>query len=63
MKYGFMALFISMGKSAELGGEMGLPILYFSLLADSDHVGHGIISIPMLAKARNNIVAEKEFTE
>jgi hypothetical protein len=32
MKYGFMALFISMGKSGELGGEMGLPILLFLCL-------------------------------
>ena len=24
MKYGFMALFLAMGKSAEFGGEMGL---------------------------------------
>lgn len=31
MKYGFMALFISVGKSADLGGEMGLTYSFISL--------------------------------
>jgi hypothetical protein len=36
MKYGFMALFISMGKSGELGGEMGLTYSFISIaFADS----------------------------
>jgi uncharacterized protein (TIRG00374 family) len=56
MKYGFMALFLAMGKSSEFGGEMGLtysfispPLQIFVMLI------MGLISIPMLAKARNNI--------
>jgi len=64
MKYGFMALFISMGKSGELGGEVGLTYSFISLpLQICIMLVMGLISIPMLAKARNNIVAEKEFTE
>ncbi|WP_394665922.1 lysylphosphatidylglycerol synthase transmembrane domain-containing protein [uncultured Chryseobacterium sp.] len=64
MKYGFMALFISMGKSGELGGEVGLMYSFISLpLQICIMLVMGLISIPMLAKARNNIVAEKEFTE
>lgn len=64
MKYGFMALFISMGKSGELGGEVGLTYSFISLpLQICIMLVMGLISIPMLAKARNNIVAEKEFAE
>lgn len=64
MKYGFMALFISMGKSGELGGEVGLTYSFISLpLQICIMLVMGLISIPMLAKARNKIVAEKEFTE
>lgn len=62
MKYGFMALFISMGKSAELGGEMGLTYSFISLpLQLVLMLIMGGISIPMLAKARNNAVENKEF--
>lgn len=64
MKYGFMALFISMGKSGELGGEIGLTYSFISLpLQICIMLVMGLISIPMLAKARNKIVAEKEFAE
>lgn len=64
MKYGFMALFISMGKSGELGGEVGLTYSFISLpLQICIMLVMGLISIPMLAKARNTIVAEKEFAE
>ncbi|MBT2623025.1 MULTISPECIES: lysylphosphatidylglycerol synthase transmembrane domain-containing protein [Chryseobacterium] len=57
MKFGFMALFISMGKSAELGGEMGLTYSFISLpLQIVIMLVMGLISIPMLAKARNNRV-------
>lgn len=57
MKFGFMALFISMGKTAELGGEMGLTYSFISLpLQISIMLVMGLISIPMLAKARNNRV-------
>jgi glycosyltransferase 2 family protein len=62
MKYGFMALFISMGKSANLGGEMGLTYSFISLpLQIFIMLTMGLISIPMLAKARNKAVAEKEI--
>lgn len=64
MKYGFMALFISMGKSAELGGEMGLTYSFISLpLQITIMLVMGLISIPMLAKARNKITADIEFKD
>lgn len=54
MKYGFMALFISMGKDAELGGDMGLTYSFISLpLQIVIMLTTGLLSIPMLAKARN----------
>ncbi|WP_426279119.1 lysylphosphatidylglycerol synthase transmembrane domain-containing protein [Chryseobacterium sp. S-02] len=63
MKYGFMALFISMGKSGQLGGEIGLTYSFISLpLQIIIMLLMGLISIPMLAKARNKAVAEKKFT-
>ncbi len=62
MKYGFMALFISMGKSADLGGEMGLTYSFISLpLQITIMLVMGLISIPMLARARNKAVSDKEF--
>lgn len=64
MKYGFMALFISIGKSGEVGGEVGLTYSFISLpLQIFIMLVMGLISIPMLAKERNKIVAEKEFAE
>ncbi|WP_210150785.1 lysylphosphatidylglycerol synthase transmembrane domain-containing protein [Chryseobacterium scophthalmum] len=57
MKYGFMALFLAMGKSAEFGGEMGLTYSFISLpLQIVVMLVMGLISIPMLAKTRNNII-------
>ncbi len=62
MKYGFMALFISVGKSADLGGEMGLTYSFISLpLQIVIMLVMGLISIPMLAKARNEAASKKEF--
>jgi len=62
MKYGFMALFISMGQSGQLGGEIGLTYSFISLpLQIVIMLVMGLISIPMLAKARNKVVTEKEF--
>ncbi|MBV8328576.1 lysylphosphatidylglycerol synthase transmembrane domain-containing protein [Chryseobacterium sp.] len=62
MKFGFMALFISVGKSADLGGEMGLTYSFISLpLQIVIMLVMGLISIPMLAKARNAAVSEKDF--
>lgn len=59
MKYGFMALFISMGKNGEMGGEIGLTYSFISLpLQICIMLVMGLISIPMLAKARNNIIEE-----
>lgn len=56
MKFGFMALFLAMGKSAELGGEMGLTYSFISLpLQIVVMLVMGLISIPMLAKARNEM--------
>ena len=53
MKYGFMALFISMGKSAEFGAEMGLTYSFISLpLQIVIVLTTGLLSIPILAKAR-----------
>ncbi|WP_144282503.1 lysylphosphatidylglycerol synthase transmembrane domain-containing protein [Chryseobacterium echinoideorum] len=58
MKYGFMALFLSMGKSAELGGEMGLIYSFISLpLQIVVMLIMGLISILMLAKARAKITS------
>lgn len=62
MKYGFMALFISMGKSADFGGEIGLIYSFISLpLQIVIVLVMGLISIPMLAKARNEAASEKVF--
>lgn len=56
IKYGFMALFISMGKSGELGGEIGLTYSFISLpLQIVIMLVMGLVSIPMLAKARNRL--------
>ncbi|WP_312322422.1 lysylphosphatidylglycerol synthase transmembrane domain-containing protein [Soonwooa sp.] len=53
MKFGFMALFISMGKDSNLGGEVGLIYSFISLpLQICIMLVMGLISIPMLAKAR-----------
>lgn len=53
MKFGFMALFLSMGKDAHLGGEIGLIYSFISLpLQICIMLVMGLISIPMLAKAR-----------
>ncbi|AZA80491.1 TIGR00374 family protein [Chryseobacterium lactis] len=61
MKFGFMALFISMGKSAELGGEMGLTYSFISLpLQIVIMLVMGLISIPMLTKARNASVSHND---
>ncbi|RMZ59259.1 UPF0104 family protein [Chryseobacterium nematophagum] len=64
LKYGFMALFISMGKSGELGAEMGLTYSFISLpLQIVIMLIMGLISIPMLAKARNKLVAHQEIND
>lgn len=61
MKYGFMALFISMGKSADLGAEIGLTYSFISLpMQIFIMLITGLLSIPMLAKARNKMADETE---
>jgi len=53
MKFGFMALFISMGKDATEGGELGLAYSFITLpLQIVIMLTMGLISIPMLAKNR-----------
>ncbi|PZU83691.1 MAG: TIGR00374 family protein [Chryseobacterium sp.] len=53
MKFGFTALFISMGKDAIEGGELGLAYSFITLpLQIIIMLAMGLISIPMLAKNR-----------
>lgn len=53
MKFGFTALFISMGKEAIEGGELGLAYSFITLpLQIIIMLVMGLISIPMLAKNR-----------
>ncbi len=62
MKYGFMALFISMGKSGEVGGEVGLTYSFISLpLQITIMLVMGLISIPMLAKERNKVFPSQKI--
>lgn len=53
LKLGISALFVSMGKSAEEGAEVGLSYAFIShTMQLVIMLGMGLISIPMLAKAR-----------
>lgn len=53
MKFGFMALFISMGKDATAGAELGLAYSFITLpLQILIMLVMGLISIPMLARNR-----------
>lgn len=55
MKYGFMALFVGAGKSADLGGEIGLTYSFISLpLQIVITLVLGLIAIPILAKSGKN---------
>lgn len=54
MKFGFAALFFSMGKSTEIGAEIGLAFSFITLpLQIVIMLVMGLISIPMLARSRN----------
>lgn len=56
LKFGIMALFLSMGKNPEEGGEVGLSYAFIShTMQLVIMVVMGIISIPMLAKARSKV--------
>lgn len=57
MKLGISALFLSMGKDAKEGGEIGLSYAFIShTMQMVIMLVMGLISIPMLAKARNEAV-------
>lgn len=54
LKFGIMALFLSMGKNPEEGGDVGLSYAFIShTMQLVIMIVLGFISIPMLAKARN----------
>lgn len=58
LKFGIMALFLSMGKNPEEGGEVGLSYAFIShTMQLVIMVVLGVISIPVLAKARNKAVS------
>ena len=55
LKFGIMALFLSLGKNPEEGGEVGLSYAFIShTMQLVIMIVMGIISIPMLANARNS---------
>lgn len=58
MKYGFMTLFLAMGKDGDAGGELGVTYSFISLpLQLFLMMVMGAISIVMLAKERNKIAS------
>lgn len=60
LKLGIMALFLSMGKSPEQGGEVGLSYAFIShTMQLVIMVVLGIISVPVLAKERNEMISKK----
>ena len=60
LKFGIMALFLSMGKNPEEGGEVGLSYAFISHTMQLVlMVVLGFASIPILAKARAKAVAKK----
>lgn len=59
LKFGVMALFLSMGKDPEEGGEVGLSYAFIShTLQLVIMIVMGIISIPILARARSRAVRD-----
>ena len=60
LKFGFMALYMSMGKSPETGAEVGLTYSFISLpLQIFLMLLTGVLSIPILAKARQKYNQQK----
>ena len=54
LKFGIMALYLSMGKDPEIGGEVGLSYAFIShTMQLVIMLVMGIVSVPMLAAARN----------
>lgn len=61
LKIGIMALFLSTGKNPEEGGEVGLSYAFIShTMQLVIMLVMGVISIPVLAKARNAAVKRKK---
>ena len=61
LKFGIMALFLSMGKNPEEGGEVGLSYAFIShTMQLVIMLVMGAISIPVLAKARNTAVKNQK---
>lgn len=61
LKIGIMALFLSMGKNPEEGGEVGLSYAFIShTMQLVIMLVMGVIAIPVLAKARNAAVKRKK---
>ena len=61
LKIGIMALFVSMGKNPEEGGEVGLSYAFIShTMQLVIMLVMGVISIPVLAKARNSARNKKK---
>ncbi|MDQ0477384.1 MULTISPECIES: lysylphosphatidylglycerol synthase transmembrane domain-containing protein [Chryseobacterium] len=62
LKFGIMALFLSMGKNPEEGGEVGLSYAFIShTMQLVIMIVMGLISIPMLAKARSKAVQNRNL--
>ncbi|KIA83792.1 membrane protein [Kaistella solincola] len=62
LKFGIMALFLSMGKNPEEGGEIGLSYAFISHTMQLVlMLVLGAVSIPILAKARNKAVKNQNF--
>ena len=56
LKFGIMALFLSLGKNPEEGSEVGLSYAFIShTMQLVIMIVLGIISIPMLARSRNRM--------
>lgn len=63
LKFGIMALFLSMGKNPEEGGEVGLSYAFIShTMQLVIMLVMGAISIPVLAKARSKAVQPKTYS-
>jgi hypothetical protein len=54
LKFGIMALYLSLGKNPEQGGEVGLSYAFIShTMQLAIMLVMGLISVPVLAKARS----------
>lgn len=63
MKYGFVTLFLAMGKNGDTGGELGITYSFISLpLQLFLMLIMGGVSIIMLARERNRVVGSSQIT-